>query len=273
MYLESLRSSSETMRVLLEDLLTLERIESERVTERQSFDLGSLVAEVVESQLAGARLKQQALHLERQNGLPPVQGSVTQLRQAVANLVGNAIKYTPEGGHIAVMVRSEQGRVAVSVKDDGYGISPARQARIFERFTERAAGTNTSAAPAGLSLVRQLSSVTRVRLVSSAPARQHLWVLAASSAVLAHAPARWKARSRTRAGAVSVKRPTSRAGGAWRFRQPHGDGEAGERWVGVAEHIAGCAAVLLQGQRVVAREAARGDQVAASVAGAKTPPG
>lgn len=156
MYLESLRSSSETMRVLLEDLLTLERIESERVTERQSFDLGSLVAEVVESQLAGARLKQQALHLERQNGLPPVQGSVTQLRQAVANLVGNAIKYTPEGGHIAVMVRSEQGRVAVSVKDDGYGISPARQARIFERFyrarepgTEHVSGTGL-----GLSLVK-----------------------------------------------------------------------------------------------------------------------
>jgi signal transduction histidine kinase len=172
MYLENLRSSSETMRVLLEDLLTLERIESERAAEWQSFDLGGLVVEVVESQLAGARLKQQALRLERQDNLPPVQGSVTQLRQAVANLVGNAIKYTPEGGHIEVTVRHEQGRVAVSVKDDGYGISPARQARIFERFyrarepgTEHVSGTGL-----GLSLVKTVVERHEGRVwFSSAP--------------------------------------------------------------------------------------------------------
>lgn len=156
MYLENLRNASETMRVLLEDLLTLERIESDRAAEWQSFDLGGLVAEVVESQLAGARLKQQALCFERPGNLPPVQGSITQLRQAVANLVSNAIKYTPEGGHIVVMVRHERGRVAISVQDDGYGISPERQARIFERFyrarepgTEHVSGTGL-----GLSLVK-----------------------------------------------------------------------------------------------------------------------
>ncbi|MEB2287583.1 MAG: GAF domain-containing sensor histidine kinase [Anaerolineae bacterium] len=156
MYLENLRSSSETMRVLLEDLLTLERIESERMTEWQSFDLASLVVEVVESQLAGAKLKQQVLSLERGDEALAVQGSITHLRQAIANLVSNAIKYTPEGGHIVVSVSQEQGRVAVSVKDDGYGISPARQARIFERFyrarepgTEHVSGTGL-----GLSLVK-----------------------------------------------------------------------------------------------------------------------
>jgi signal transduction histidine kinase len=156
MYLRYMNSSSETMRVLLEDLLTLERIESERAREWRPFDLSSLVAEVVESQLAGAAFKGQTLTLEGSPGLPPILGSLAQLRQAVANLIGNAIKYTPEGGHIAVTVRREEGGVAVSVADDGYGISPARQERIFERFyrarepgTEHVAGTGL-----GLSLVK-----------------------------------------------------------------------------------------------------------------------
>ncbi|MCZ7538714.1 MAG: GAF domain-containing sensor histidine kinase [Anaerolineae bacterium] len=171
-YLENLRSSSETMRVLLEDLLTLERIESERALEWQPFDLVGLVVEVVESQLAGAKLKQQMLSLERQEGVPPVQGSITHLRQAIANLVSNAIKYTPEGGHIVVTVSQEQGRVAVSVRDDGHGISPARQARIFERFyrarepgTEHLSGTGL-----GLSLVKTVVERHEGRVwFSSAP--------------------------------------------------------------------------------------------------------
>ncbi|MBP8973757.1 MAG: GAF domain-containing sensor histidine kinase [Anaerolineae bacterium] len=192
MYLENLRSSSETMRVLLEDLLTLERIESERTTEWQPFDLGSLVVEVVESQLAGAKLKHQVLRLERQEGVPPVQGSVTHLRQAIANLVNNAIKYTPEGGHIVISVSDEQGRVAVSVKDDGYGISPERQVRIFERFyrarepgTEHVSGTGL-----GLSLVKAVVERHEGRVwFSSTPGEGSVfgfWLPAASQPTNAH---------------------------------------------------------------------------------------
>ncbi len=157
MYLQNLRASAEIMKTLLEDLLTLERIESERQAEWETFDFGGLVIEVVESQQASATLKQQALRLVHEPGTLPVHGSVTQLRQAVANLVSNAIKYTPQGGHIDVTAGLEEGdRVAFQVTDDGYGISPERQARIFERFyrarepgTEHISGTGL-----GLSLVK-----------------------------------------------------------------------------------------------------------------------
>ncbi len=187
MYLEYMCSSSETMRVLLEDLLILERIESERTTGWRSFDLGALVTEVVESQLAGAALKEQTLSLECLPGLAPARGSLTQLRQAVANLVGNAIKYTPEGGHIKVTVRCEEGGVVVSVADDGYGISPARQARIFERFyrarepgTEHIGGTGL-----GLSLVKTVIERHDGRVwFSSVPGKGStfgFWVPAAST--------------------------------------------------------------------------------------------
>lgn len=157
MYLQNLRASTEIMKTLLEDLLTLERIESERQAEWQTFDFGGLVIEVVDSQQASAALKEQSLRLLHEPGTLPVHGSVTQLRQAVANLVSNAIKYTPQGGHIEVTVGvEEEERVAFKVTDDGYGISPERQARIFERFyrarepgTEHIGGTGL-----GLSLVK-----------------------------------------------------------------------------------------------------------------------
>jgi signal transduction histidine kinase len=155
-YLGSLQRSTQLMRALLEDLLTLERIESERRSEWQPFDLGGLAVEVAEAQRSGANLKHQTLTLERPPDVPTMFGNVTQLRQAIANLVSNAIKYTPEKGRVEMRLEHEHERLTFSVKDSGYGISPERQERIFERFyrahepgTEHISGTGL-----GLSLVK-----------------------------------------------------------------------------------------------------------------------
>jgi len=155
-YLGHLQRSAQLMRTLLEDLLTLERVESERKTEWQPFDLGGLVVETVEAQRSSANLKRHTLSLGRPQGAALVYGSETQLRQAIANLVSNAIKYTPDEGRIEVQLMSEGGRLRFSVSDTGYGIAPERQGRIFERFyrarepgTEQIGGTGL-----GLSLVK-----------------------------------------------------------------------------------------------------------------------
>lgn len=155
-YLGSLRRSARTMQSLIDDLLTLERVESERESDWTVFDLGGLVLEVVEAEHSGAQLKHQTLAYNRPPDAPPIYGSVTQLRQAISNLVGNAIKYTPEGGRIEVHIGVEADRVHFSVVDNGYGIEPNRQARIFERFY-RARQPGTEMIPGtglGLSLVK-----------------------------------------------------------------------------------------------------------------------
>ncbi len=155
-YFENLRKATRLMHVLLEDLLTVERIESEREADWQPFDFAGLAAEVVAEQRPSVELKQQALLFEQSSEPLLVFGSVTQLRQAVANLVDNAIKYTPEHGQIKVSLTTDLGKLRFVVKDDGYGISPERQARLFERFyrarepgTEHIGGTGL-----GLSLVK-----------------------------------------------------------------------------------------------------------------------
>jgi signal transduction histidine kinase len=156
MYIDNLRRGTQAMRQLLEDLLTLERIESDRQSDWQLFDLGGLVMEVVEAQQSSADLKQQALVLNRMLRTPFVRGSLTQIRQAIANLVGNAIKYTPEEGRVEVSFQVEGDRLSLSVRDNGYGISLERQNRVFERFyrarepgTDHIGGTGL-----GLSLVK-----------------------------------------------------------------------------------------------------------------------
>jgi signal transduction histidine kinase len=155
-YLGALRRSTRTMQSLIDDLLTLERVESERESDWQTFDLSGLVTEVIDAEYSGAHLKKQSLQYQHAPGMPPVFGSIPQLRQAVANLVGNAIKYTPENGTITVELTADHEQVYFSVSDNGYGISPERQVRIFERFyrarqpgTEQIPGTGL-----GLSLVK-----------------------------------------------------------------------------------------------------------------------
>jgi signal transduction histidine kinase len=155
-YLNNMRRSTETMRSLLEDLLTLERIESERENEWQTVDMSGLVLDVAEAQRSSAELKSQTMIVDRATEIPPVKGSETQLRQAIANLVGNAIKYTPDGGRVEVQLTAERGKLAFKVEDNGYGISPPRQKRLFERFyraqepgTDHIGGTGL-----GLSLVK-----------------------------------------------------------------------------------------------------------------------
>jgi len=155
-YLDNLRRSAQTMGSLLEDLLTLERIESQREEGWTTFDFAGLVTEVVEEHRSSAELKQHALRFFCPPGLPSVHGSVIQIRQAVANLVSNAIKYTPDGGEIRVVLSCDGERLMLEVIDNGYGISKERQARIFERFyrakepgTDHISGTGL-----GLSLVK-----------------------------------------------------------------------------------------------------------------------
>jgi signal transduction histidine kinase len=155
-YVGHIRRSLNTIKSLLEDLLTLDRIESERQTAWVELDFNSLAQQVVDGQMAAARLKQHEITVENPEGTLTIVGSATQLRQAVTNLVSNAIKYTPDNGKIQVRFKVADKRLTFEVQDNGYGISKERQSRLFQRFyrarqpgTDHIAGTGL-----GLSLVK-----------------------------------------------------------------------------------------------------------------------
>jgi signal transduction histidine kinase len=154
--IDNIRSAARSMKSLVDDLLSLEKIDSERQSAWVRFDLASLVQEVYEAQKASAGLKNQDLQLERPPEPVMVLGSTTQMRQAIANLINNASKYTPNDGKIMVRMRHESGRLAFEVEDNGLGIPADRQARLFQRFY-RAKQPGTDNIPGtglGLSLVK-----------------------------------------------------------------------------------------------------------------------
>jgi signal transduction histidine kinase len=74
------------------------------------------------------------LRLTAPPDLPPIAADADKLRQVLVNLVENAIKYSPDGGRVEVALTALPGLLRFAVQDEGLGIPPAEQARIFEKF-------------------------------------------------------------------------------------------------------------------------------------------
>jgi signal transduction histidine kinase len=140
---------------LTNSLLDVTRIEAGRVDlVLQPTDLPALVwtaAAEFQPQLTG---KRQVLTLHHAPALPPALCDPTRTAQIVSNLISNAIKYTPEQGHISIAVQAaaEEGFLQVSVTDDGVGIAPEDQAKLFKRFFRAANVIQTRAGGTGLGL-------------------------------------------------------------------------------------------------------------------------
>ncbi len=126
--------SVDQMSGLVENLLDLGRIEAGLGLNLEVFDFDDLLDEVLNAHRPQAINKRIALEVETDGAEDPVEADRTLLRQAVSNLIDNAIKYTQSGGQVVVQARQARGRLMFSIRDTGMGISPADQARLFERF-------------------------------------------------------------------------------------------------------------------------------------------
>ncbi len=162
-FLEVVRNNIERLSILLSDLLDISRIESGRVKlEEEEVNLYEIAEEVVAEVLRRSQEdnKPVALSLDAPKKLPLVRGDASRVRQIVSNLVVNAYHYTPENGSILVNIRpdEEQNEVQVDVQDNGIGIKPEDQARVFERFHrgEHPLVLATPGTGLGLPIVRQL---------------------------------------------------------------------------------------------------------------------
>ncbi len=118
---------------MVNDFLDATRVEAGQLrVELRPCDLRSVIAEVVDQVRASTSAHQ--LRAELPDVPLLVQGDALRLEQALSNLVGNAIKYSPNGGEVAVHARHEPGAVVVEVRDQGIGISDRDRASLFEPF-------------------------------------------------------------------------------------------------------------------------------------------
>ena len=144
---------------LVDDLLDVSRVRRGLIQlEKVPVDLHRAVCDAVEQIKPQVARRRHQLHVALGDERPQVLGDHKRLVQVVANLLGNAAKYTPEGGDIRVHMRPGSGTVEVSVADNGIGIDPALLPRVFDSFTQgtRTAGRADGGLGLGLALVLHL---------------------------------------------------------------------------------------------------------------------
>jgi len=156
--IEALRSSALTQARLIDDLLDVSRIVTGKLRiRREPTDVAAAVKKAAEAMRVMAEGKSQTLTVNA-NGPVMVEGDSARLQQIVANLVGNAIKFTPAGGKIEVTVHRGDDDAEIIVSDSGEGIAPDFLPHVFERFRQGSVGDSRmhSGLGLGLSLVHNL---------------------------------------------------------------------------------------------------------------------
>ncbi|HUU46173.1 MAG TPA: ATP-binding protein [Acidobacteriota bacterium] len=158
-FLGRLRHQISRLGTLVGDLLTLSRIESQKVTRPlHPIDLREPIRDTVDAFAAAAQANNLALEMQLPQMPLSVFAEAGVVEQIVGSLLDNALKYTKAGGRITVSVRGDSDRILLAVADTGIGIDPVHQERIFERFyrIDKARSRELGGTGLGLAIVRHL---------------------------------------------------------------------------------------------------------------------
>lgn len=156
---------------LVEELLDLERIEAGRIELELDRVPVSLLWEQVRKIFAPqAQAQGVEIRAELPPELPPVRADANKITWVLTNLVSNALRYVDQGGHVCVAARQAGDQLRLSVRDDGIGIPPEYQAKIFDKFVQVHGPAEHQGAGLGLAICREIVRAHRGAIwVESAP--------------------------------------------------------------------------------------------------------
>jgi PAS domain S-box-containing protein len=151
--LEVIERNARSQLRIVEDILDVSRIVRGQLRiETEPLDLEVVVKDVVDSLEPAAAAKQVTIAFRPVLGVHRLIADRERLRQIVWNLVSNAVKFTPPGGQIEIVVRQTMGSLAVAIRDSGQGIAPEFLPYVFDRFRQADASTTRSKGGLGLGL-------------------------------------------------------------------------------------------------------------------------
>ncbi len=157
--LDIINRSGEHLLTLINDVLEMAKIEAGRVQlENEPFDLGSMVRDVTDMMQMRAEEKGIKLLIDQSSHFPRyIVGDEARLRQVLINLMGNAIKFTQQGG-VTLRLGTKKNKIShlqIEVEDSGTGIAPEDQQRIFEPFVQLGDQGGNKGTGLGLTITRQ----------------------------------------------------------------------------------------------------------------------
>jgi len=168
-FLAVVQENTERLTILVNDLLDLSRIEAGQVNLIMgSIDFAELIDDVMLeiNRLTVAENKTMEFNIQLARDLPSINGDPERIRQILINLLGNAFHYTLENGQVTLSAQRVGDEVQINISDNGVGISPKEQERIFDRFYR---GDNhmviaTAGTGLGLSIVSKLINMHHGRI-------------------------------------------------------------------------------------------------------------
>ena len=158
-FLGVILNESDRMTHIVQDLLTLSRFDSGRSELKlERFSFSAAVRDIYNAVLMDAQRHGHTLTLEVAPDVPDIVGDRDRVLQVMMNVVSNAIKYTPDGGQIAISAGRNPLRVWMEVSDNGIGIPEADRPRIFERFyrVDKARSRESGGTGLGLSIAKEI---------------------------------------------------------------------------------------------------------------------
>ena len=158
-FLDIIITETDRMTNIVQDLLTLSRLDAgnaEMVLSRFPFD--EAISSVVRASALNAKQRRHDMVYDAPESLPLIVGDRRRLEQVMMNIIGNAIKYTPDGGHIRVTAGALEDMVWMEVSDNGIGIPEKDRERIFDRFyrVDKARSRESGGTGLGLSIAREI---------------------------------------------------------------------------------------------------------------------
>lgn len=156
--LEGLRTSIGRTRRLTNQMLSLSRAEADNgiVLQQAAVDLAAIVREVALEMSLLALAKQLDLSYQGPERDLMITGNAAMLREAVANILDNAIRYTPTGGNVAIVLCIEGADACLDVTDSGPGIPPDQRDNAFRRFHRLLGHGDTEGSGLGLAIVKEI---------------------------------------------------------------------------------------------------------------------
>ena len=151
--LQSIERNARAQAQLIEDLLDMSRITSDKVLlDLQPLAPASVIASAIETLRPAADAKHIAIHSSIASDAGSIMGDPGRIQQVIWNLLSNALKFTPQGGRVDIGVRHEAGRLAITVTDNGVGIKKDFLPHVFDRFRQADASTTRRHGGLGLGL-------------------------------------------------------------------------------------------------------------------------
>ncbi|MCI2056046.1 MAG: cell wall metabolism sensor histidine kinase WalK [Oscillibacter sp.] len=158
-FLDIIMTETDRMTSIVQDLLTLSRLDAGNAEMNLSrFPFRDAIESVSRANALECKRRCQEFTCIAPDDLPLITGDRSRLEQVMMNIIGNAIKYTPDGGHIGVTAGTTEEKVWMEVSDDGIGIPEKDRERIFDRFyrVDKARSRQYGGTGLGLSIAKEI---------------------------------------------------------------------------------------------------------------------